>query len=156
MTIALYRNYSPSNYLDKVITVVHGGISIVSYSAVNINHPTFIIDYVPNYIRVNYARVIYDNGDEKYYYCTVSLNNGGQLILTCDIDPLMTNLADILDCSATILRYSHKGTRTGATMFPDDKYPIIPNKKEIKSTILNSTFFNRNASNCYLLSVIGE
>lgn len=156
MTVQLYYNTSPPHYLNKHLTAVGSTQTITPYNALNINHPSFIIDALNYAPRVNYCKVEFDNGDIKYYYCTITLNNGGQNILSCDIDPLMTNAAQIIACNATILRYSHKGEKTGATMFPDDKYPIIPNRKDIKSTILRSNFFNRNSGYCFLLSVIGD
>lgn len=156
MTVQLYYNTSPPHYLNKHLTAVGSTQTITPYNAVNINHPSFIIDAVNYAPRVNYCKATFDNGDIKYYYCTITLNNGGQNILSCDIDPLMTNAAQIIACNATILRYSRKGEKTGATMFPDDKYPIIPNRKDIKSTVLKSNFFKRAGGYSYLLSVIGD
>ena len=156
MVLQLYYNSSPNYYIDKTLTPIGSGRTVTPYNAVNINHPSFILENMAYSPRINYCRVTFDNGDVKYYFCTVQLNNGGQNILSCDIDPLKTNAAGIRGCSATILRYSNKQGRTGATIFPDDKYPVIPNRKEIKSTILENNFFTRTASECYLLSVIGD
>jgi hypothetical protein len=142
-------------YVHKTLTAVGSAQTITPYSDISINHPVFVLDSVSYAPRVNYCKVTYDNDDEKYYYCTVSLNNGGQNIVSCDIDPLMTNETALRACNATILRYSYKGSRTGSTMFPDSKIPILPNKKEIKSTILSNQFFSTNAPYSYLLAVIG-
>lgn len=156
MTIQLYYNTSPNYYMSKSLTAVGSQTTVTPYNTVNINHPVFILDNMNFASRINYCKVTYDNGDVKYYFVTVSLNNGGQNLLYCDIDPLQTNAASLRRCSATVLRYSNKQGRTGATMFPDDKYPILPNRKEIKSTILKSYFFKRNGGYSYLLSVIGD
>lgn len=156
MTLQLYYNNSPDYYVSKDLTTVGSSITVTPYEALNINHPVFIVDSLNYAPRVNFAKVTFDNGDVKYYYCTLSLNNGGQNIIACDIDPLMTNAAAIRNCPATVLRYSNKQGRTGPTMFPDSKLPIIPNKKEITSTILRNSFFDINAAYSYILSVIGD
>lgn len=136
MTITLCLNRSPNDYAYKDITDVSPAITVTPYGALSVTNPIFILDYDNSYVSCNYAHITWDNGEQYLYYVTMGTNNGGQLIVNCRRDPLSSFIGSIRNCPATVIRYARKKDgKTGPTKVVDNRYPVIPNKLEILSTI---------------------
>lgn len=154
MTAQFYINTSPTDTLDKNITAISPVITVVPYDATSITRPVLILDYNSDYIDANYIKITWDNGMSYYYYCTVATNNGGQLIVTCERDPLMCFKDAIKNCDITVTRNAGIGA---PTIYPDSKLPVYPTKKNITSIVMpeTSSSFTGDGETCYLLTCIG-
>lgn len=154
MTAQFFINTSPTDTLNKNITAISPIIAVQPYEATSITRPVLILDYNSDYIDANYIKITWDNGMSYYYYCTVATNNGGQLIATCERDPLMSFKDAIKNCDITVTRNAGIGA---PTIYPDSKLPVYPNKKNITSIIMpeTSASFTGDGDYCYLLTCIG-
>lgn len=154
MNARFYINTSPTDTLDKDITAISPSIAVQPYEMTSITKPVLILDYNSDYIDANYIKITWDNGMSYYYYCTVATNNGGQLIVTCERDPLMSFKDAIENCDITVTRNAGIGA---PTIYPDSKLPVYPNKKNITSIIMpeTSASFTGDGEYCYLLTCIG-
>lgn len=154
MQILAYTNNSDTNISNKVESLVYiNTYTVDPYNAVDIERPSFIMDYNSSLVNCNYIRVP-DFG--RYYFVTGKVNKGGQIILECLSDPLTSFINNIKSCDITVLRSSSVGA---PTMYEDNKLPVYPNKNNITSIVMESDNedLNRNVippADCYVLTVI--
>lgn len=149
MKLTLYNTPSSISTANKDLsTVVLSETTITPYGAVNITRPTFIMDYSAALVNVNYAKVEFSTGVYFYYFVTVSTDNGGQIIVNCRRDPLTSFITQIKERPATVIRYQRKKNgKTGATKIVDSRFPVLPNQKELFSTIAETRgLFNADTS----------
>lgn len=93
-------------------------------------NPRLILHYTGSLVDVNY---LYISDFDKYYYIDqIKLLPGNQIELAASIDVLKTYDAEIRGCMATVVRSESVGA---PTMIPDNKLPINPNKKELKTAV---------------------
>lgn len=99
--ITLYKNKSDLKVMNKQLTKVK---DIEKYELFDIDvvSPTFILTYEPSIIDSNY--LYYDKNKRYYYINEISRIDGGEVIIKCSVDVLMSFKTDILNCKATIDR----------------------------------------------------
>ena len=99
--ISLYKNKSDLKVMNKQLTKVK---DIEKYELFDIDvvTPTFILTYEPSIIDSNY--LYYDKNKRYYYINEISRIDGGEVIIKCSVDVLMSFKTDILNCKATIDR----------------------------------------------------
>ncbi len=154
MQISAYINRNDTNITNKVDNLTYiNTYTVEPYNAVDIERPSFIMDYNSALVGCNYIHVP-EFG--RYYFVTGKVNKGGQIILECLSDPLTSFINDISACDITVLRSFSIGS---PTMFEDSKLPVYPSKNNITSIEMVSDNDDLNSAvippyNCYVLTVI--
>lgn len=110
---------SPQNYLSKDITQIGNAKTISIYDTVDIISPVFVLDYSVDYLNCNYCYCVELH---RYYHVVISLDSAKRMILTCQVDVLMTYRDDILQSDATVIRSESVGNPTYVV---DDQLPIV-------------------------------
>lgn len=159
MTLNLYNTTDDPRVVNKTLTSIKT-ITGTPTEDISILAPTFIIDNDTSLVSVSMFDVNYLYCSElgRYYFVTIDLLAGKQLRLKCTIDPLMSYVADLVNCQATVVR----SESTGITAIPDNKLPIDPNREEVLSILLDKDPFNVMESvnwmddPCYLITVVGN
>ncbi len=148
MAFTIDIGYTTDNVktVNKSVTVIESGVSIHPTSSINQLSPVFIIDRDDRYLNANYVTATFL---KRKYYCTVSINPAGAMVLSCNVDVLSS--FDLSSCPIQVTRCGGLGK---PTMYPDTKYPIIPNKKDITSIIRDNAALHVN-NGVYVLTVIG-
>jgi len=104
MYIILYKNKSDNRVLSKSLTQVSSPLSCDIYGSESIITPRFILEYVG--VEANYCYVAELN---RYYYIKdIVLAPGGQRIIMCEVDVLMSNIDEILNLNCLILRQENE------------------------------------------------
>ena len=104
MYITLYRNGSDNRILRKSLTQISTPLSCDIYGSESIITPRFILEYVG--VEANYCYVAELN---RYYYIRdIVLAPGGQRILMCEVDVLMSNIDEILNLNCLVLRQENE------------------------------------------------
>lgn len=99
--LTLYHNKSDKIVLNKSLTKI---ADIESYQIFNkdVVAPVYNISYSESFSKANY---LYDSANKRYYYIKeISEKSGGELILACEVDVLMSFSSEIKNCYATIDR----------------------------------------------------
>lgn len=151
MKITLYNNISAAERAYKTVSTITGGIniSITPTDDMSILSPTVILNYNTNFLNANYC---YIDTFKRYYFITGrAVTVGKRIVISCSVDALSTWISGMTNNAITVTRNEN----IGINKMPDSKLPILPNVKEITSTILSSNFFTKTDANSYLLSVIG-
>ena len=156
MEMIAYTNNNDTTVADKVNTLTYiGTYQLTPYNIVDIERPTFILDYAPQLVNCNYIKVAELN---RYYFVTGAVNKGSQIIFECLSDPLTSFLTELQNCDITVLRSASAGS---PTMYEDTKLPVYPSKNNITSIVMShsaaplSGDLSVSATNCYLLTVLG-
>lgn len=145
-SITIANSTAPPNKVNRAYTTI-GTATISPLSTINQLSPVFIIDYNVSYLNANY--VIADFLSRKYF-CTVSVDTAGRMVLNCKVDVLAH---DFSNCPITVTRNGGIGK---PTYIPDNKLPILPNKESITSTTAANNWFNTGVlqTYCYLVTVV--
>lgn len=148
MSFSITIGYStaPPNKVNRSYTTI-ASATISPLSTINQLSPVFIIDYNSQFLNANYVVAEFLS---RKYFCTVSVDTAGRMVLNCKVDVLANNFAD---CPITVTRNGGIGR---PTYIPDDKLPILPNKETITSTIATNNWFNTGVlqTYCYLVTVV--
>lgn len=124
--VTFYNNLSDSKVMNKNISpiVLSGEDTIVGEltptQAVGVLNPVLIVDYRQQLLSANYCKI---NEFNRYYYCTVAVDTGGRMIVTCKVDPLMSFNTSIGECEINVIRNSVKPSYVA-----DSSLPIDPNR----------------------------
>ena len=146
-----YTTDNPFKY-EKSVTWLsgEGGVNIHPLSTINQLSPVFVIDYNAIYLTANYVQATFLG---RSYFATISVDNAGKMILTCNVDYISS--FDLSNCSITVTRNGGIGQPTEIT---DNKFPVIPNKvRQSYITVYNSELdenANYTESPSYVLCVI--
>lgn len=124
----------------------HEGVSISPLSSINQLSPVFVIDRNDAYLSANYVSCTYLG---RKYFATISVDNANRMIIDCKVDVLSS-----FDLSNCPLQVTRNGGIGAPTEYPDSKYPIIPNQKDITSIIRTNNILTANGGS-YILTVIG-
>lgn len=135
-TISVGYSTAPPNKVNRGYSVIDT-VTISPLSVINQLSPVFVIDYDARFLNANY--LIADFLSRKYF-CTVSIDTAGRMVLSCRVDVLAN---DFSNCSLTVTRNGGIGK---PTYIPDSKLPILPNKESITSTIAENSYFSDNSS----------
>lgn len=122
MTVTLYNITDDPRKLNKTLPETSKTYNTVdALDIVSVVNPTLILSYDGDYIDCNYCYVL---EFDRYYFCKVSVDTGGRIVLTCTVDPLMSFATEIKECKACITRNEH----TGIGYVVDNKLPVDPNR----------------------------
>lgn len=140
--------YTTDNNLkvNKAYTSIQNGVQIHPTSTISQENPVFVIDYDNRFLSANYV-ICFALG--RKYNATITTDTAGRMVITCTCDYLSS--FDISNCPIQVTRNGGIGKPTD---YPDTKYPIIPNQKDITSIVRTNTILNAN-SDTYILTVIG-
>lgn len=138
--------------VNKTVSYIAQGVSIHPLSTVNQLSPVFVIDYDSRFLNANYVRATFLG---RLYYCTVSVDTAQKMYLSCSVDYLSSFALG--NCPITVTRNGGIGA---PTEIPDNKLPVVPNRKHIDSKTvfspdINDTFINDIRSLNYVVTVIG-
>ena len=145
-TINVCYTTAPPNKINRAYTIIDS-VTISPLSTINQLSPVFVIDYDSRFLNANYVIAGFLS---RKYFCTVSVDTAGRMVLTCKVDVLAN---DFSNCSLTVTRNGGIGK---PTMIPDDKLPILPNKETITSTTAENPYFSGGLLDtyCYLVTIM--
>jgi hypothetical protein len=140
--------YTTENNLkvNKSYTTILSGVQIYPTSTISQENPVFVIDYNAAFLNANY--VICPALGRKYF-ATISTDTANRMIITCSCDYLSS--FNLSNCPIQVTRNGGIGK---PTKYPDNKYPIYPNIKDITSITRSNAILTAN-SGAYILTVIG-
>lgn len=137
--------------VNKTVSYIAQGVSIHPLSTVNQLSPVFVVDYDSRFLNANY---VIANFLGRKYMCTVSVDTAQKMYLTCSVDYLSSFALG--NCPITVTRNGGIGA---PTEIPDNKLPVIPNRKNIDSiTVFNSNisdFANDPRALNYVVTTVG-
>lgn len=138
--------------VNKTVSYIAQGVTIHPLSTVSQLSPVFVIDYDSRFLNANYVRATFLG---RLYYCTVSVDTAQKMYLSCSVDYLSS--FGLSNCPITVTRNGGIGA---PTEIPDNKLPVIPNRKKIDSITtfspdINSVFINDPRSLNYVVTVVG-
>jgi len=145
MYITLYRNGSDNRVLRKSLTQISTPLSCDIYGSESIITPRFILEYVG--VEANYCYVAELN---RYYYIRdIVLAPGGQRILMCEVDVLMSNIDEILNLNCLVLRQENETLCNKYLV--DNRMIANVNKEEVVESFGETVI--TNPSTCFLLTI---
>ena len=90
MVITLYKNFSDDKTTDKILREPINK-TVTRKDTWSIENPTFTVTLEENdYILLGY-NYCYIDAFQRYYYCRISLANGGLAVISCNVDALMSH-----------------------------------------------------------------
>lgn len=140
--------YTTENNLkvNKTYTTIQSGVQIHPTSTISQENPVFVIDYDTRFLSANY---VICTALGRKYNALITTDTAGRMIITCTSDYLSS--FNLSNCPIQVTRNGGIGKPTN---YPDTKYPIIPNQKDITSIVRTNNILNVN-SDTYILTVIG-
>ena len=140
--------YTTENNLkvNKAYTTIQSGVQIHPTSTISQENPVFVIDYDTRFLSANY---VICTALGRKYNALITTDTAGRMIVTCTSDYLSS--FNLSNCPIQVTRNGGIGKPTD---YPDTKYPIIPNQKDITSIVRSNNILNAN-SDTYILTVIG-
>ena len=145
MYITLYRNGSDNRVLRKNLQQISTPLSCDIYNSESIINPRFILEYVG--VEPNYCYVAELN---RYYYIRdIVLAPGGQRILMCEVDVLMSNIDEILNLNCLVLRQENETLCNKYLV--DNRMIANVNKEEVVESFGETVI--TNPSTCFLLTI---
>ena len=145
MYITLYRNNSDNRILRKSLTQISTPLSCDIYGSESIITPRFILEYAG--VEPNYCYVAELN---RYYYIRdIVLAPGGQRILMCEVDVLMSNIDEILNLNCLVLRQENETLCNKYLV--DNRMIANVNKEEVVESFGETVI--TNPSTCFLLTI---
>lgn len=155
MQIIAYTNYSETNVMNKDIRQIGGAVTVKPTEQLDIETPTFIVNYSASLLNCNYIKCDTYN---RFYFAKVTTTPGAEMKIECVSDPLMSFANEIRNCDILVTRSESIGQ---PTLYPDNQLPVYPSKKNITSIVMQhraaplSGDLSTSAAECYLLTVIG-
>lgn len=156
MTLNLYTQNNDKRVVNKVLTSIASGISIIPTKSFAILNPTIKINYDSSYIAANYFYI--PDLDKYYYISDMELEIGKCITLSGEIDVRKSFASDYPNIVATVIRSESVGTPTPV---PDPKLPIDPNREDLLSIKITNRpdgrppFAATPQDISYLLTVVG-
>lgn len=144
--ISIAKTTAPPNKVNRVYNVIDS-VTVSPLSTINQLNPVFVIDYDTRYLNANYVIATFLS---RKYFCTVSVDTAGRMVLNCKVDVLANNFNN---CPLTVTRNGGIGK---PSYIPDEKLPILPNRETITSTTAENPYFSSGLldNKCYLVTVI--
>lgn len=155
MQLTAYINSSQEEVMDKALTQIGSTYTVKPTDQLDIETPSFIVNYDAALLACNY---VYCTEFNRFYWATVRPKPGNEIIIECISDPLMSWKTQILNCMILAMRAESIGK---PTQYKDTMLPVYPTKKNITSIVMQhsaallSNDLDANATNCYLLTVLG-
>lgn len=149
-TTANPEKYNKSNET----TIIQSGVSISPLSTINQLTPVFVVDYDSRFLNANYI-ITPPTFLGRKYFATVSVDTAGRMVIQCSVDYISS--FNLSNCPITVTRNGGIGK---PTEIPDNKLPVIPNRKRIDSKTvfspdINDVFINDIRSMNYVVTVVG-
>lgn len=144
---------SPDKYnKTNDTTIIQSGVSISPLSTIAQLTPVFVVDYDSRFLNATYIIVPFLG---RKYFATVSVDTAGRMVIQCKVDYISS--FNLSNCPITVTRNGGIGK---PTEIPDNKLPIIPNRKKIDSITvfspdINTTWINDTRSLNYVVTVVG-
>lgn len=135
-TATFYNCSDDPKVIGKTLTDGTVVESIVPTDGCDLLSPTFVLDYNSNLTTCNYV-VVGAPFNRHYFISDMSIDIGKKIEIKCNVDVLETYADGIKASTACIVRSESVG---GPTYIVDNKLPIDPNRKEIKSIKLTGGF----------------
>lgn len=156
MEIIAYVNSAEGQVLDKTPYLTSlGTYTVKPTETLDIETPSFIINYTANIMQCNY---LYASEFNRFYFAKIRTRPGSEAIIDCISDPLMSFKQYILNCDIMASRAEKFGA---PTIYPDNQLPVYPSKKNVTSIVMQQqalptgSLLNTQATDCYLLTVLG-
>ena len=147
MLATLYSTAADPREATKDLTTIASNITCKPSEPCTMIDPRIILNYSAAYNALNY---IYISDFDAYYFAEKTLLPGGELLLTCKLDPLMS--FEISEIEAMIIR----SESAGVNHIPDSKLPVDPSRCWIEGTLFPQQPFDTTVSGLdYLLTVNG-
>lgn len=140
--------YTTDNNLkvNKSYTTILSGVEIHPISTISQENPVFVVDYKVAFLNANYV-ICHALG--RKYFATISTDTANRMIITCSCDYLSS-----FNLSSCPIQVTRNGGIGKPTNYPDNKYPIYPNIKDITSITRSNPILTANGG-AYVLTVIG-
>ena len=119
MTINLYSTADDPRKVSKTLTTIASDVVCKPAEPCSMLEPRILLNYSASYNGANY---IYISDFDSYYYAEKTLVTGGELLLTCKLDPLMSFGLSNID--VTVVR----SEIAGVNYVKDSQLPIDPNR----------------------------
>lgn len=105
ITSTFYINSSAENVLNKSLTEIKE-VKYQVWEPFDILHPTLTVRRDDSLLDCNYVYIPKFN---RYYFATVQVQKGNEMIVSCDIDPLESwKTRGLLDLSVPVIRQENK------------------------------------------------
>lgn len=128
----LYNCSDDPKVLNKTLSNGKTVSTITPTDSCDILNPTFILSYDAAYTTCNYITV--DAPFNRSYFITdMKIDIGKKIVITCAVDVLRTYKEGIKECLACVTRNEGIGK---PTYVPDNKLPLDPNRRELKTCLL--------------------
>lgn len=119
MTINLYSTADDPRKVSKTLTTIASSVVCKPAEPCSMLEPRILLNYSASYNGANY---IYISDFDSYYFAEKTLVTGGELLLTCKLDPLMSFGLSNID--VTVVR----SEIAGVNYVKDSQLPIDPNR----------------------------
>ena len=134
MTVNLYTTNSNPKSLTKDLSMI-GQARVISPTAqVSVLSPVLVIAHSDALLPCNY---VYVPKFGRYYFCTVSTDIAGRIVLSCKVDYLMSWADYIKSCPANIIR----AEQAGVNYVVDRQLPIDTNRYFTQGIKFDKTLF---------------
>ena len=127
----IYNCSDDPKVLSKTLSGGTPVSSITPTEACDILNPTFILNYNSAYTTCNYI-VVGAPFNRSYFITDMKIDIGKKIVISCAVDVLETYKDSIKNCMACVTRNEGIGK---PTYVPDDKLPVDPNQKYLKSVL---------------------
>ncbi len=105
ITSTFYINSSAENVLNKSLTEIKS-VKYQVWEPFDILHPTLTVKRDDALLDCNYVYIPKFN---RYYFATIQVQKGNEMIVSCDIDPLESwKTRGLLDLSVPVIRQENK------------------------------------------------
>ena len=145
--VRLYNNFSDPTVVYKKLELVDT-VQCEITKECNLDAPELLLDMDVDLPKYNYC---YIEAFGRYYFCKPKIQNGNQMVIECDSDPLSSFWNDISksDCIA------ERSTSHRNSDLVDDMLPFKPNPRLSFSTI-GGGFTPSSSGGCYILTLGGK
>lgn len=133
--VNFYKTNDDPKVANKAIIAIKQA-SCRPTTTVDILNPVFEVDYDAALLKANYCYCALF-GNRYYFINDIKVDIGKKIILYCSVDVLKTYYSQIKECKACITRSESIGEPTYVI---DNKLPVNPSKKELKSALFEGGF----------------
>lgn len=135
ITVTFGTTTDPAQCANKTFTQIGSPIAGDPIETEDILYPTFLVDYDSSLLGCNYCKVDYTETFSRYYFCSVSTENGGNMRINCALDAVKTYWDEYKGTPMTVVRSTSFGS---PQYIPDGQFPLL-NTKRIKTLDFEQT-----------------
>lgn len=130
-TIQIGNTYDDPRKVDKTFENARN-TTVNLKNPCSLESPVFVLDYSTTVMGCNY--IYFPDWGRYYYIDDIQVAPGKKLELYCSVDVLKSFSDEIKACTGCVTRSESIGKPTYVT---DDKLPIDPERKELKSILFD-------------------